>query len=153
MKLRIGLVSLLLASGLACAADVEVSEAWARATVAQQKASGVFMRLLAHRDCRLLAAASPRAATVEVHEMRIDNEVMKMSPIEGLDLPTGKVVELKPGGFHLMLLDLKQRLQVGEQLPLSLVVQCGSDAAHTIELSAEIRPLSAAAGMPSAHGH
>lgn len=154
MKKMFAAVLLVFAGSIASAADLEVSAAWVRATVPQQKASGAFMQLRSKRDCKLIAASSPVAGKTEIHEMRLENEVMKMSPIDALDLPAGEVLELKPGGYHLMLLDLGQRLQVGEQIPLSLVVQCDDESPQNIELTAEVLPLAGGAGtMPHGHGH
>ncbi|HPE04554.1 MAG TPA: copper chaperone PCu(A)C, partial [Thauera sp.] len=83
-------------------AEVTVAEPWVRATVPAQKATGAFMHLKSDADARLVSAASPVAGVVEIHEMFMDKDVMKMSPIPGLDLPAGRDVELKPGGYHVM---------------------------------------------------
>ncbi len=80
-------------------ANVEVKDAWVRATVAQQKATGAFMQLTAQTDTRVVQASSPIAGVVEIHEMAMDKDVMKMRAVPALALPAGKTVELKPGGF------------------------------------------------------
>lgn len=105
------------------AAPVAVDGAWARASVQGQTASGAFMRLTAHEATRLVRAESPVAGVVEVHEMKMDGDVMKMRALPGLDLPAGKAVELKPGGYHVMLMDLKAPLAKGASVPLTLVFQ------------------------------
>lgn len=134
-------------------ADVTVSEAWVRATVPQQKATGAFMRLTSDGNARLVSAASPVAGVVEIHEMIMEGNVMKMSAIPGLDLPAGKTVELKPGGYHVMLMDLKQQVKDGDEVPVSIVVETANGARETIEIKASARPLNAAAGgMPMQHG-
>jgi len=97
----------LLVASLQASAQVDVSQAWVRATVAQQKATGAFLQLKAKSDSRLVEARSPVAGVVEIHEMAMDGSVMKMRAVPGLDLPAGKSVELKPGGYHIMLMDLK----------------------------------------------
>ena len=74
---------------IAWAQPVAVADAWARATVTGQKASGVFMKLTAAQATRLVGASSPVAGVVEVHEMKMEKDVMKMAAIAGLDLPAG----------------------------------------------------------------
>lgn len=115
-------------------ADVTVSDPWVRATVPSQKATGAFMQLTADANSRLLAARSPVAGVVEIHEMAMAGGVMKMSPVTGLDLPAGKAVELKPGGYHIMLMDLKAPLAKGAQLPLTLVFKDAQGAERRLDL-------------------
>ena len=105
------------------AAPVAVDGAWARASVQGQKASGAFMRLTAPEATRLVRVESPVAGVAEVHEMKMEGDVMKMRALPGLDLPAGKAVELKPGGYHVMLMDLKAPLVKGTSVPLTLVFQ------------------------------
>ena len=69
---------------------------------------------------RLLGGSSPAAAAVEVHEMRMEGDVMRMREIKALELPAGKRVTLAPGGFHLMLVGLKAPLKVGDKVPVKL---------------------------------
>ena len=122
-------------------AQVEVKDAWIRATVSQQKATGAFMRLTAAQDTKIVQVTSPVAATAEIHEMSMVNNVMKMRQVEALDLPAGKTVELKPGGYHVMLFDLKQAIKEGDVVPLTLVVE-GSDHKRTnVEVKVTARAL------------
>ena len=110
------------ACGLALAQAVTVSHAWARATVPGQKATGVFMNLNSPTGGRLIAVSTPVAGVSEVHEMRLDGDIMKMQALKnGLELPAGKNVELKPGSYHVMLLDLKATLAKDTTIPLTLV--------------------------------
>lgn len=132
-------------------AQVTIDDAWVRATVPQQKVTGAFMRLTSARDARLVAAYSPLAGRVEIHEMTMDKDVMKMRPIAGLELPAGKSVELKPGGFHVMLFDLTRPAREGESVPLSLVVEGRDGKRETIGIAAPVRPLHAMHG--DGHGH
>ena len=92
-------------------AQVSVKEPWIRATVPQQKATGAFMQLSTVQATRLVEASSPVAGAVEIHEMKMDNNIMKMRQVNGIDLPAGKSVDLKPGGYHVMLLDLKEQMK------------------------------------------
>ncbi|MFT7771862.1 copper chaperone PCu(A)C [Roseateles sp.] len=135
----------------AASAQVVAKDAWARATVAQQKASGAFMLLTAAQDARLVSVSSPEASVIEIHEMTMQDQVMKMRPVPYLALPAGQTVELKPGGYHLMLLDLKKPLTAGARLPLTLVIE-GSDGKRArVEVAAEIR--SPGVAGKSGHAH
>ena len=135
-------------------AQVSVKEPWVRATVAQQKATGAFMQLVSAAGGRLVSASSPVAGVVEIHEMAMDGNVMKMRAIAGLDLPAGKAVALKPGGYHVMLMDLKQGLQAGQSVPITLVVEGPGGKRETVQVSATVRPLAAApAPAHGAHKH
>lgn len=124
-------------------AQVTVSDAWVRATVAAQKASGAFMKLTADKGARLIEARSPVAGVVEIHEMALENNVMKMRAIAGLELPAGKPVELKPGGYHVMLMELKGPLNVGDVVPITLVFEGPDKARQSVEVKASVRALTA----------
>lgn len=124
-------------------ADVAVSAAWVRATVPAQKATGAFMQLKSDADARLLSAASPIAGVVEIHEMVMDGKLMKMNAVPGLDLPAGQTVELAPGGYHVMLMDLKQQVKEGDEVPLTLTVENKDGSRATLEVKAAARPLNA----------
>jgi hypothetical protein len=107
---------------LAADAAVEVQNAWARATVKGQMATGAFMTLTAKEGATLVGVASPAAGVAQVHEMKMDGGVMKMAEVKGgLVLPAGKAVELKPGGYHLMLMDLKAPLAKDSTVPVTLI--------------------------------
>lgn len=133
-------------------AQTTVQDAWVRGTVAGQQASGAFMRLSSAQGARLVAAASPVAATVEIHEMRMDGGVMRMSAVPALELPAGQAVELRPGGYHVMLLGLKQPLKAGDTVPLTLTVEGRDGRREAVEVKAEVRALGAAPA-PAGHDH
>lgn len=136
--------ALLLAASLSVSAQqLTVTEPWVRATVPQQKATGAFMHLRSDADVRLVAAESPVAGVVEIHEMSMQNDVMKMSPISGLDLPAGQDVELTPGGYHVMLMDLRQQVKVGDEVPLRLVIERRDGSRESVDVVAPARPLNA----------
>lgn len=132
-------------------AQVTVKDAWVRATVPQQKATGAFMQLNAAKDSKLVSASSPVTPVVEVHEMTMQDSVMKMRQIPGLDLPAGKTVELKPGGYHVMLMDLKQPMKEGDTVPLTLVFEGKDGKRESVEVKAAVRALNTA-GKPAAQG-
>ena len=112
VALAVFAVSLELAAG-ASLAQVEVQSPWARATVPGQKTAGAYLQLKSAQGANLIGAESPVAAIVEVHEMRMEGNVMRMRAVPRLELPAGKLVELKPGGYHIMLIDLRQPLKNG----------------------------------------
>ncbi|HJV24255.1 MAG TPA: copper chaperone PCu(A)C [Aromatoleum sp.] len=135
-----------LAVALPALADVKIEEAWVRATVPQQKVTGAFMRITASQDSRLVAIQSPVSDKVEIHEMVQEADVMKMRAVASLPLPAGKALELKPGGYHAMLFDLKRALPEGESVPLKLTVEGKDGRRETIEINAPVRPLHAMGG-------
>ena len=116
-------------------AQVTVTEPWVRGTVEAQKATGAFMKLTASQNTRLIEARSPVAGVVEIHEMAVENNVMKMRQIPGLELPAGKAVELKPGGYHIMLLDLVAPLETGSTIELTLTFENAGE----LVVEAEVR--------------
>jgi copper(I)-binding protein len=130
----------------AAQAQVSVKDAWVRATVPHQKATGAFMQLTAASDAKLVEVRSPVAGIVEIHEMAMVGDVMKMRAVDLLALPAGKTVELKPGGYHVMLMDLKGQVKEGDMVPLTLVVEGRDGKRQNLELKAPARPL--AASMP-----
>ena len=143
-------LALTLASvSLPAVAQVQVSDAWARATVAGQKGTGAFMKLTAPEGATLVGAVSPVAGVVEIHEMAMEGNVMRMRALpKGLALPAGKAVELKPGGYHVMLMDLKQQLKAGEKVKLDLQFELKDRKLLTLPLEVEVRSVAPMSGMP-----
>ena len=131
---------------LPAAAQVIVSDPWIRGTVPQQMATGAFMQLKSAKDAKLVEARSPAAGVVEIHEMTMENNVMRMRAVSSLALPAGRTVELKPGGYHVMLMDLKQQMKEGETVPVTLVVESGGKR-ETIEVKATVRAATASGDM------
>lgn len=129
----------------AAQAQIIVKDAWVRATVPQQRATGAFMQIDAASDSKLISASSPITPLVEVHEMAMQDNVMKMRQVSAVALPAGKTVELKPGGYHVMLMDLKQQVKEGNTLPLTLVFEDKEGKRATVEVSAQVRALNASA--------
>ena len=126
-------------------AQVAVTDAWVRGTVAGQMGTGAFMQLKAASDATLVGATSPAAKVVEIHEMKMDGGMMKMRAIDKLALPAGRAVELKPGGYHVMLMDLAQPLKEGDTVPLTLTVVGKDGKKETVEVKATVRGLTAGA--------
>jgi periplasmic copper chaperone A len=123
----------------AFAQNVTVTDAWARATVQGQKATGAFMKITAKDNTKLVGVSSPVAGVAEIHEMKVDKEVMKMAALpNGLDLPAGKSVELKPGGYHVMLMDLKAPLAKDTTVPVTLTFQDAKGVKSNLELKVQV---------------
>lgn len=144
----IALVSAVLATP--AFAQVKIDDPWVRATVPQQKVTGAFMRITSAQDARLVSAQAEVAGKVEIHEMTMENDVMKMRPVSAVELPAGAPVELKPGAHHVMLFDLKRPLREGEMVPLALVFESRDGKRESIDVSAQVRPLHS---RGNSHGH
>lgn len=138
------LLTLLLMAALPALAQVTVGEPWVRATVAAQKATGAFMTLTATQGGKLVGASSPVAGAVEVHEMKMVDDMMRMRQLQALDLPAGQTVKLAPGGYHLMLLGLKQPLKEGDKVPLTLEIEDAQKVRSKVTVDAPVKPLGAA---------
>lgn len=134
-------------------AHVTVSNPWVRATVAQQQASGVFMDLRSmHDNAQLVGVKTEAASSAEVHEMRMQDNVMKMRAVTSVNLPSGQTVSLKPGGYHIMLTGLKKPLVAGESLDLTLEVVHEDGAKESIAVRAPVRAL-ASTPSPASQPH
>jgi len=114
---------------------VKVEAAWARASVQGQMGTGAFMSLTAAQPLTLVGVSSPAAGVAEMHEMKMEGDVMRMRPISQLELPAGKAVELKPGGYHLMLLDLKAPLKPGTSVPVTLRLRDAKGVESKLDLA------------------
>lgn len=123
-------------------AEVTVTNAWVRSTVAGQGSTGAFMTLRSSDDARLVAVRSTAADIVEIHEMKMEGTVMKMGQIHSIALPAGKDVELKPGGYHVMLIELKKPIAEGEKVPFTLLIEeSGTGKRKTMEITVPAKPL------------
>ena len=123
-------------------AQVAVVDPWVRGVVPAQKTTGAFMELRAAADTTLVGASSPAAKIVEIHQMKMDGGVMRMSAVDKIALPAGKAVKLEPGGYHVMLLDLAHPLAVGDHVPLTLTFA----KAGSIDVVADVEPVQASDG-------
>ncbi len=136
--------------------DLLIEGPWARATPGGAKVGGGYVKITntgAMPD-RLIGGSLPAAGSVEVHEMRMANNVMEMRRVDGLEIKPGQSVELKPGGYHLMFMELKEGLKAGQTLKGTLVFE----KAGTVQVEFFVAPIGAAsrdAKTPSkgAHGH
>jgi len=103
-------------------ASLGITHAWARATAATAKTGAAYLTVTnkGTSDDRLIGVASPVAAKAELHTSQMDNNIMRMRPLEAVEIKAGGRAELKPGGMHIMLVDLKSPLKVGAKFPITL---------------------------------
>lgn len=140
----------LLGLSLQVNAQTVVDDAWVRATVAGQPSTGAFMHITASSDSKLVEVQSPVAKTVQIHESKMENDVMSMQPVASVALPAGKNVAIVPEGYHVMLIDLVGQIKVGDQVPLTLIVEDSKGVKESIEVKAQARALNS---MPMHHDH
>ena len=133
------------------AQTIAVTDAWVRASVPGQKASGAFMKITSKEGAKLVSVSSPVAGVAEVHEMKFEGDVMRMNAVAGgLDLPPGKTVELKPGGYHVMLMDLKTALKKHSTVPLTLTFRDAKGSESKVDLQV---PVGLAPPVADGHEH
>ena len=143
IRLLITCLATFLWAASALAQDITITDSWARATVPGQKATGAFMKITAKQSSRLVAASSPVAGITEIHEMKMDKDVMRMSAVTALALPAGKAVELKPGGYHVMLMDLKGPLADKSSIPMTLTLENSQGQKSQVEVQIPVRAMNA----------
>ena len=146
----LALTALCLVAGAAAAADytlksLSIDHPFARATPPGAKSGGAFfiVRNAGTTPDKLIRAASPVAGAVELHQMTMDGGVMKMRAMTALDVPPGGTLELKPGGFHVMMLDLKLPLKAGDKVPLTLTFE----KAGSIDIAVQVESMGDMGGM------
>jgi periplasmic copper chaperone A len=150
-------IAILLSAGSAAAEDfrigtIEIANPWMRATPKGSPVAGAFMtiRNTGTAPDRLLGGSAPVAARFEVHSMVMEGGVAKMRPVEGgLEVKPGETVELKPGGFHVMLMGLTQPLEKGQKIKGTLEFE----KAGKIEIEYTVEALGAGAPAMQMHGH
>ena len=140
----------LLGMSLHVSAQTVVDDAWVRATVAGQPSTGAFMHITASSDSKLVEVQSPAAKTVQIHESKMENDVMSMQQVASVALPAGKSVAIVPEGYHVMLIDLVGQIKAGDQVPLTLIVEDSKGVKESIEVKAQARALNS---MPMHHDH
>jgi copper(I)-binding protein len=161
MKLLLSLLgafaSVAIAQTPPAAAPVSATGAWARPTVQGQRGTGAYMSLTATEPLTLVGASTPSAGVAEVHEMKMDGDIMRMRALPSLELPVGKTVELKPGGLHVMLMDLKGPLAANSTVPLTLTFRNARGQQSRLELQVPVSataPAGAKAAAKDPHaGH
>lgn len=155
IRLTTILLSAALINGVATAQTVTVADAWVRATVAAQRATGAFLKLTVQgADATLIAVTSPVAGVTQIHEMAMSEGVMRMREVTGgVPLKAGQIFELKPGGYHIMMMDLKQPVKAGDRVLLSLTFKQANGQQTTTQVDAEVRGLNGQAAMQHGKMH
>jgi copper(I)-binding protein len=124
--------------GVVASAQLQAKDAWVRAVVTGQQGTGAFMTLQASENLTITAASSPWAAVAQIHNMAMEGNVMKMAAVDSLVLQSGQALTLKPGGYHVMLMDLKEGFAKLTQLPLTISYKTASGSAQTLTLQVPV---------------
>jgi copper(I)-binding protein len=147
-----GLLGLsLLGLSLHAQAQTSVEDAWVRATVPGQPATGAFMHITSTTDSKLVSVSSPVAKTVQIHQMSMKGDVMNMQQVDSVELPAGKTVVFDSNGYHVMFMGLAAQVKEGDQVPMTLTVQDDKGATQSIEVQAPARALTAQDHSHSGH--
>ena len=159
MKLSYSLAAaaLLLSAGFATAHEfkagpLKIGHPWSRATPAGAKVGGGYLSIenTGSAADRLVSVSVPFAARAEVHEMAVKDGIMTMRPLDnGVDVPAGAKVEFKPGGYHIMFMDLKQQLKQGEMMKGTLTFE----KAGTVDVEFKVDSIAAQGGEGEHKGH
>lgn len=141
----------LLAAASPAFSQIQVENAWTRATPPGAKIAAGYMTLrnTSGTADKLVSARSPAAAKVETHVTIEEGGISRMRPVKGYDIPANGAFELKPSGAHLMLMNLKAPLKEGERVPLVLKFAHAGE----VKTELEVKPLGTTGGMPGMHGH
>ena len=152
---QLGVIAALVAGNALAQAQQppKVEGAWVRSSVPGQQATGGFMKLTAVEPMQLVGVSTSLAGAAEVHEMKMEGDVMKMRALAKLELPAGRTVELKPGGYHLMLQDLKQPLVQGSTVPLTLLFRDAKGVESKLELKVPVATRAPGAGPAPVKSH
>ena len=129
--------------------QLKADNAWVRGAVPGQLSTGAFIDLTSPRDALLVKVESPVAGVSEVHVSEMKGDLMTMRAVPKVALPAGKQVRFAPGGFHIMLMDLKQPVKNGESVPLKLTVEYPDGKRETVDVSAQVRGV----GTSQQHQH
>ena len=143
------LAAALLGVTASATAQVKVDNPWVRAAVPGQLSTGAFFDLTSTRDATVVKVESPVAAVVEVHVSEMKGDLMTMRAVPSVALPANKAVRFAPGGYHVMLMDLKQPVKNGESVPLKVTVEYADSKRETIDVKAPVRGV----GTSEQHKH
>ena len=122
-------------------AGVTVTDAWVKVTAPEQTTAEAYMHIMSDTTAKLVDVSSSAAKIVQIHEMKMNGNAMQMQmqAINALDLPAGTIVELKPGGYHIMLAEISPPLKPGATVPLTLTVEDTNMQRQSITVKAEVR--------------
>jgi periplasmic copper chaperone A len=123
-------------------AQVDVKDAWIRGMVPGQDTTGAFMQITSKADAKLVGVKTPAAGMADVHQTSMQGGVMRMRHVEAIELPAGKPVDLKPGGYHVMLMHVARPLKEGEIVPLTLTVELKGGKRESVTVQVPVKALS-----------
>jgi len=136
--------------GIVAHAQLQVKDAWVRQAVQGQSGTGAFMTLQASESLTITAASSPLVGVAQLHSMSMEGNVMKMAPVDALPLAAGQSLTLKPGGYHVMLMDLKEGFVKQTSVPLTLTYKTATGKSSSMVLNV---PVLASAPSPQSGAH
>ncbi len=148
-----GLLAALFVCASVYAGDIEIQNAWARATAPGQDAASVDLTITSKHAAALVGVSSRVARTAALHSMVTEGGMMRMREVASIDLPPGKTVNLGESGYHLMLVGLKAPLKEGETVPLTLNIRVGKLGMVKVKTRAEVRSLTATAAPSPQNEH
>ncbi len=133
--------SLMIASAANAQAEpsLKVTEPWVRATVPGSSVAAAYMELNSAKPLKFIKAESPAAKAVELHNMTMKDGVMEMKAVEAINVPANGQVALKPGGYHIMLINITKPVKVGDTVPLKLTFESADKKTFTVDVSAKGR--------------
>ena len=134
-------------------AQTRVEDTWVRATVAGQPSSGAFMTVTASGDSKLLSVQTPVAKLVQIHEMSMKDDVMKMQQVQSVALPAGEAVSFDPHGYHIMLMNLTAQIKEGDKVPLTLTVEDAKGEKESIQVEAVAKAIGTMDHGTMTHDH
>ncbi len=123
---------------LSAHAGVTVTDAWAKASAPGQTTAAAYMSIKSDTAAKLVGASTKASKSVQIHEMKMQDNVMTMRPIDALDLPAGKTVKLS-GNYHIMLIDITQPLKKGDTFPLTLTIEGADKQRQSVEVKVKVR--------------
>jgi copper(I)-binding protein len=144
--IRLIVAALAAVAAFPAASQVVVTDAWVRGMVAGQTTTGAFMQLKSATDTTLIGVASPAAGIVEIHATKNEGGMMKMNAVDRVPLPAGRIVELKAGGSHVMMMNVRQPLKEGDTVPITLTFEDQAGRKSTQVVTARVRGLTTPGG-------
>ena len=140
-----------LSANVALAGDISLEGAWARATSPVAKSGGAFMTIHNRGSIadRLVTAKSDVSGKTEIHLTKLENGIMLMQEVDGVDIPANGKAKLKPGAHHIMFMGLKQPLVEGMTFPITLTFEKGGE----VNVTVSVKPIGAGMEHMKDHGH
>jgi periplasmic copper chaperone A len=117
--------------------SLKVFDVWAKTTVPGGSVSAAYMHIKSAKPLKLIKAESPLTNTVELHDMKMKDGVMEMKAVDAVVIPANKLIDLKPGGFHIMLIKVNKPIKKGDEVPLTLTFENEAKQTFTVDVKAK----------------